>query len=401
QAADHLKQLLAQNPDSAEAHGLLALCLSYDRDQWHEATREAQLAVHLAPDEGFSHYALAVVLEKRNRLPEALKAAQEALRIDSYNVAYYALAASVHAQQAHWQDALDMASQGMAIDPDSSGCATIRSLALERLGRTQDASAEADAAVARNPDSAEAHAMRGWTQMQNGKYKDAQNSFRESLRLDPTYEFARSGMIQALNNNHLLFRLIFRFYSFVGRQTQAAQWALIIGLFVGMRVLRAMSVQYPSLQPYVTPISLLYLSFCLLSWIANPLFNTFLRFHPFGKYLLSNKQKWSSNLIASSIVIGLALGILQAVRGDVPGAVVIFLTSLFLTLPVATIFDVDEGWPMWIAIAAALILGLLCFSTQALIIVGGPWPTTYMPYILGILLFSFAGNYLRSITAKH
>lgn len=400
-AADQLRQLLSQDPDVAEAHALLAMCMTQDQDQWHDATREAERAIYLAPDQSLSHYALAAVLEKRNRLPEALAAAREAIRLDGYVAHYFALAASIEAQQLNWKSAHEIASQGLEVDPDDEGCTTIRALSLERLGRTGDAMSEADAAVAKNPDSAEAHAMRGWAQMQSGQYRAAQESFRESLRLDPTYEFARTGMIQALNNNHLLFRLVFRFYSFIGRMAQAAQWAIIIGLFVGMRILRGLADQYPALQPYVTPISMLYLGFCLLSWIADPLFNTFLRFHPFGRFLLSNKQKWASNLVALCIAIGIAGGVLQAVRGDLPGAIIMLLAPLFLTLPVSTVFAVDEGWPMVVAILAATGLTVVCALTMILVVMDGPWGLGYLLFIMGILVFSFLGNWLRTVTVRN
>ena len=401
QAIEQLAQLLALDPDSSEGHALMALCMTYDRDRWHDATREAEQAIHLAPDFGLAHYALAVVLEKRNRHADALVAVREAIRLEPSQPHFSGLAASLHAQQAQWQEALDVASQGMQVDPDDESCAAMRSLALERLGRTSDAVHEADAAVARNPDSAEAHSMRGWTQLQNGNYTQAQDSFREALRLNPNYEFARSGMIQALNSNHLLFRLVFRFYSFLGRMAQGAQWAIIIGLFVGMRILRQLGNQYPNLQPYITPISVLYLGFCLLSWIANPLFNTFLRFHPFGKFLLSKKQIWSSNLVALCLVAGVAGAVLQFVRGDYPSTFIMFIAPVFLTLPISTAFEVDEGWPMWVAIAASLGLGLLCILSLALITVDGPWSAPLGLYILGILIFSFAGNWLRNVTLKH
>lgn len=404
QAAEELRGVLAAEPNHALAHALLSICLSHNRDQWHEATREAEQAVHLAPDTSLPHYALAIVLEKRNRLPEALQAAQEALRIDPYQSHVYALAGSIQLRQQAWQAALDSASQGLAIDPDDEQCATIRSLSLERLGRKQDAAQEADAAVARNPDSAEAHAMRGWTQMQNGDYKSAQNSFREALRLDPTYEFARSGMIQALNSNHLLFRLMFRFYSFVGRMAEAARWALIIGLVVGVRLLRSLAEQYPVLQPYVTPITMLYLAFCLLSWIADPLFNTFLRFHGFGKYLLSSQQKWASNMVALCLLLALLGAVFFLMRGDGAAAIIVGVASLLLTLPVSSAFDVDEGWPRIVAILCALGLTGLYLATVGLMVLygpDGPWFVPYQVFVLGIVIFSFAGNWLKSITVRH
>ena len=126
QAAEQLKQILASDPNDADAHAMLSLCLSHDEDSWHDATREAEQAIHLAPDFATSHYAMAVVLANRNRFPEASKAIEEALRLDPYQPEFYRLAGSIQAQQQHWQPALDFASEGLAIDPDDEGCSAIR-----------------------------------------------------------------------------------------------------------------------------------------------------------------------------------------------------------------------------------------------------------------------------------
>lgn len=401
QAAELLRQVLASDPNSAESHALLALCLTKDKDQWHEATREAEMAVHLAPDSAFVHYVLAVTFEKRNRFADALSSVREATQLDPYDSAYHRLAASVLAQQERWDEALASATKGLEVNPEDEGCSALRSLCLERLGRTEDAMAEATAAVARNPNSAEAHATRGWAQLNQGDHRAAQESFREALRLDPTYEFARSGMIQSLNNNHLLFRLMFRFYSFVGRMAQSAQWMLLIGLFVGMRVLRGLAQTYPALAPFVTPISFLYIGFCLLSWIANPLFNTFLRFHPFGKFLLSKKETWASSIVAVLLALGMVFGIYRCVVGDIPGGIVGGLCVMFLMMPVATAFEVDGGWPLAVAIVFCVGLGFLALVITSLIAINGNWILVYPAYMIGILIFSFAGNALRQVTVRH
>ena len=179
----------------------------------------------------------------------------------------------------------------MQVNPDDTACAGMRSLALERLGRTSDALQESERAVVRAPDSADAHSMRGWALLQKGRYKESQEAFREALRLEPTHEFARTGMIQALNSNNILFRMMFKFHSMASRLGSGSRWMLIIGLFVGMRLLRSFADANPAWKPYVLPITILYFAFCMLSWIADPLFNAFLRFHPFGKYLLSHQRE--------------------------------------------------------------------------------------------------------------
>ncbi len=400
-AADQLRQVLASDPDIAEAHSLLALCLLENRDQWHDATREAELGVGLAPDSSLSHYVLASVFEKRNRLTEAMQSIDQAIQLAPEQSYFYGLKASIFGQQARWREALEAASTGLSMNAEDESCTSLRAIALERLGQTENAIQQAEAGVSKRPDSSMAHSTRGWALLQSGRYREAQEAFREALRLGPTNEMARVGMIQALNNNHFFFRMIFGFYTFIGRMAQWAQWAVIIGMFVGMRFLRAFANANPEWQPYVLPISVMYLAFCLLSWIAAPMFNTFLRFHPFGKYLLSNQEKWASNLVAVLAVVAVVGATIQAVRSDYGGAMLMFIAPLFLSMPVATAFSVDAGWPRYTCIGICITLGLLCFTSLFFILIDGPWVGPFSLYGLGIMLFTFFGNYLAKVTVKH
>lgn len=400
QATDELKQTLAFEPDIGRAHSLLAICHAQNKDLLREATREAELGVGLAPDDDFAHYALALTLDKRNHFPEAVKAIEQAIALHPESSVYYGLKASLFAQQSRWKPAIEAAELGLSLDAEDETCQSLRSLALGKLGQVDGAVEQAEAQVARRPDSSHAHATRGWALLQQGQYREAEEAFREALRLGPTNEMARAGMMQALNNHHLLFRTMFRFYSLVGRMSQTGQWALLIGLFVGMRLLRMLAQANPWLEPFVFPISILYLAFCLLSWIVNPLFNTFLRFHPFGKYLLSERERWTSNFVAVLLGIGVVGAITQSVRGDFGGAILMFLIPVFLTLPIAKIFTVDEGWPRYVCIAFSIGLGLCAAAILLLLVTDGPWELPLAPYALGILAFSFLGNYLATVNVR-
>ena len=401
QAAEQLKQLLAQDPDDAEAHALLALCLLDNKDQWHNATREAEQSIHLAPDHPFSHYVLASVLNKRSRTAESLAAIDEALRLDPGQSLFYALRASLLAQLERWSECLEAASLGLQMDPDDTSCANMRSLSLERLGRKNDALQQADNAVSRDPDSGHAHSMRGWALLQKGRVAEAQLAFREALRLEPTNEFARTGMIQALNSNNFLFRIAFKFHSFLGRLGSTYRWAIVLGFWVGMQVLQSLGNANPILKPFVTPLLLLYFTFCMLPWIADPLFDAFLRFHPFGKFLLSQKQKWASNLVAGLLVSAIVLIFIQLAKGDIAGAILIGIVPVLLTIPVSICFRVDQGWPLAVAIPAASLMALLSIASVAMILVDGQWWLAFTPFAIGILISSIGGQILMGVTVKH
>lgn len=124
-------------PNFAEAHSLLALCLLENRDSAHDATREAEHAIHLEPDSGFAHYARASVLVKRNQFEEASLRIQEALRLDPDQSHYHALHALILAQQSQWPAALDAASRGLSLDPEDTSCASLRHWLSNALGEKE------------------------------------------------------------------------------------------------------------------------------------------------------------------------------------------------------------------------------------------------------------------------
>ena len=401
QAAEQLRMALASDPNHAVAHALLALCLLEDRDQWQQATREAEQAIGLEPDNGFTHYVLANVLSQRKRFDEALNAIHAALTIDAEDADYYGLQASLYARQERWTAALSAAEQGLSYDAEHSNCESIRSLALERLGRVEDALSQAKESVSRRPDSADAHVALAWAMLNRGDHQGAAVEFREALRLEPSHEMARLGMIQALNSRYFIFRWIFSFYQFVGRMAQYSQWAVIIGMFIGMRLLRAAARAYPALEPFVLPITVLYIGFCLLSWIATPLFNTFLRFHPFGRYLLSRRERWASNCIAGVLSLAFIVTCFELVQGDLGAAFLCGMLLLYITMPVASAFSISEGWPLYVAATCAVVLAGLGITTVGMIVFGGPWSGLLALYALGILAYSFAGNALANVTVRH
>lgn len=96
-AAEEAGHQLASDPDHLLAHCLRTLCLS-KIERHEEAIREAQVAVHLAPDFPNGYAVLGNVLDDVGRLREAEAAARTALRLDPDEAGHYALLASIRIQ---------------------------------------------------------------------------------------------------------------------------------------------------------------------------------------------------------------------------------------------------------------------------------------------------------------
>jgi tetratricopeptide (TPR) repeat protein len=401
QAAEQFRQVLSQEPNDANAHAFLALCLLENKDQWREATREAELAVGLAPDQYFAHYVLAVSFEKRNHFEDALKSIDSALSINPYVASIYGLKASVLLQQRRWGLALDAAEAGLEVDAENETCLSLRSIALEKLGRVGESVQQAEQTVAQNPDSTYAHSTRGWALLQSGQYRKAAESFREALRLGPTNEAARTGMIHALNNHFFVFRMVYRFYAFMGRLANHAQWMIILGLFVGMQLLKGVARANPAFEPFVTPITYIYLSFCILTWTATPLFNAFLRLHPFGKYLLSGTERLASSLVAGLLLFGVLAGIVASFL-SFDHAFLSFILPVFLAMMIAAAFEMEVGWPRNVGFACAGVFALGAVVSVVGLFAGWQgWSSLFVLLVIGFVGYQFLANYLKTVMLRH
>lgn len=402
-AEQELGAVLAKDPQDAIAHLMMSIVYKHTK-RYREATDSAHQAIGLQPDNARCHLILASVFLMRSRYEEAEEAANEALRLDPYDEDVYAILAQIKYSTKSWQEALDWAKKGLEIDPDEPTCQSLRTLSLERLGRKDVAVATSKEALSRNPDDSYSHATHAWALLNNGSHREAQESFREALRLDPTNEFAKQGMIQALNANHLLFRLMFKWYSFIGRMSGKLQWIIILGLFFGNRILNSLAEQIPAIAPFVWPIVFLYLIFAITSWIANPLFNTILRFNRYGKYLLDDRQIMASNIIAGMTAFGLLLGIVLAFsfpEERLLNFLIGFGYALLMLMPISATFSCEDGYPFITMAVVTSILGLLGLGTIGLMfLVGGLPLAPTLAFIYGNIGSQFLGNYLASVEMK-
>jgi len=355
-AERELRGILAEDPNDGGSLALLALCILNDSERLTEATETAQRGVTVAPDESLNHYALAACYLRRNRNDEAEAAVQVSLALDPHDADAFAILARANFARQRYQDALDAADQGLAIDPEHGDSSNIRSITLERLGRATEAVAAATQRLKQDPQDPMAHAAHGYTLLNAGNYQAAQVAFREALRLDPSNDVARMGLITALNNRSFVFRSIHKFYVALSRLNSKAAFLLIIGVWLLIQLLSRMAEQVPGLRPFVIPVVILYVLFVVLTWIANPLFNTFLRFHPFGQHLLDRSQRWASNLIAPCLLLSACSLLIGLLFADLLLGILAGAYWLGLAIPIASTFSMeDQKRRMLLGIASVAI----------------------------------------------
>ena len=366
-AEKELRKAVAEGPDSATAHGLLAITLLNLKHQ-QDALGEAETAVRLGPDWPMPHYIHAQVLDAMDRLKEAERAIREAIRLDPEDADYHASLAGIVFQQSRWADALAATEEGLRQDPDHINCLNFRGLALTKLGRRAEAGQNMTETLARGPENALSHTVQGWNFLESNRPREALESFRTALRLEPDLDYAKRGMVEALKARNWIYRVMLQYFLWMGRLSGRAQWVVVLGLYFGSRLLEAAAKAHPQIQPLVMPIIVVYVIFCVLTWIAQPMFNLLLRLNRFGRYALSKKQIVASNWFGGFLAAALVLAVVGLTCGLWPVTALAIWCGLML-MPVALSMQVSEKKRLLFCAATAVLgliglTGLILFGTE-------------------------------------
>lgn len=381
-AEQELRQALADEPNDAGAHALLALCLC-DRKDYPAATREAEEAIHLGPEVAFAHYALAYTLYHRERLKEAEAAIEQALELAPWDADYYSLLASIRFTQRRWPAALEAAERGLELDAEHGGCTNLRAMSLVKLGRRTEAGAALGHALSRDPEDALTHANQGWTLLEQRQPDKALEHFREALRLEPNLEWAREGIVEALKARHFLYRQMLRYFLWMRRLSGRAQWGVLLGLVFAQELLASKGIPL-ALAPISNLLYWLLIAFVVITWTADPLFNLLLRVNPLGRLALSREQIRASNCVGGCLLLALIALVGWAVSRDFRFALTA-LVSACLILPVAAAFKCPTGWPRMVMAGYTILLAVLGFGANAISVLGPFFLPAHIALLLMVL----------------
>lgn len=369
EAVRELVRHLGDEPDDAHALALLALCQS-DLERYREATEAARHAVAAAPELPLAHYALAYVLLDRDKSADALAAVREALRLDPEHPGFHGLEAAIHAGEKRWKEALAAADRGLALAPDAVQCSNLRALALSGLGRADEASATLRGTLAEDPEEPLSHANLGWNQLERGDLRAAQRSFREALRLDPSLERARQGMLETLKARHRVYRWMLAYFIWMARQTSRRQWMIVLGAYVLFRVVRGIARSHPAAFPWLLPLIVAYGLFFWLLWMADPLFNLLLFAHRDGRRVLSEDERFHALLVGALHAAALALAVLAFGLGDL-ALLAPAVALLLVSLPASAAGQLDRGSRRRLAFhVAAAVLAAASLVSAGLVAAG-------------------------------
>ncbi|HEX8295557.1 MAG TPA: tetratricopeptide repeat protein [Chthoniobacteraceae bacterium] len=364
EAERHFRDALAENPrDDAALHELaLTLHLQDDRDR--EALEVAERAISVDPNDALHHALRAFILNGLDRPKEALAAARESRRLDPYCVNALVAEAQTHMLLRDWSDAERAARAALELDADFSPAANMLAQALRMQNKTAENDAQIAGLLARNPEDEVTHLNAGWSALQRGDHRTAEQHFREALRLDPELDPAREGLLTSFRARSPFYRAYLAYSLWMARHKAGMQWAIIIGVLVGTRLLKVVAQKFsPTLA---TAIGALYLLFVLWIFVADAVGNFILLSDRFARYALRPAEKREAIFVGGGIVLGLLLlgaGLL------IPGGFVLALFGgvlLAASIPFSMVFTNPSrlGSALFAVAGAIPLVGLGVFLIQ-------------------------------------
>ncbi|MBX2923124.1 MAG: tetratricopeptide repeat protein [Chitinophagaceae bacterium] len=392
EAGKLLKDVLSKDPANIRVLAMLAE-IKLHQDQHDEAELLINNAIGLSPDTPWLYFIKARVNINREDYDEAENNLKNAITLNPAEADFFSLWASVNLTRKKYDRALELADEALQRDPENILGLNIRSTALLKLNRKEESFHTIEGALAEDPYNAYTHANYGWSLLEKGEHKKALEHFREALRINPHFEYARSGMAEALKARYWLYKLFLKYAFWIGNLTARYQWAVIIGLYVAFRFLNALAENNEALRPYLMPLIIAFAIFAFSTWIITPVSNLFLRFNAFGKYLLDKNEIRSSNLVAVSFLVFVAGTVVYLVTNDIRWMAPAFF-GFAMMIPLGVLFSFTKNKKIMLAYTAGLALAgmggiVTTFNTGEIYSV----PATL--FIIGFVAFQWLANYLR------
>jgi Tetratricopeptide repeat len=364
-AAKELRSAIAQEPDDGYMHGLLASCL-LDSGEKEQAFNEARQCIKLSPNSPVGFHTLAHCHFQTGQMLEAEVAIEEALLLDPHEPSYWGLFANIEIQNNNLEKALKAAETGLELDPVHAHCHNLRALILSKLGKSEQAKHSLDTAMSVNPEHALTHAYRGWTLLEQHQHDQSREHFREALRLDPSLEWARMGMIKALEMRNWAYQV---------HRRLANKWAGLAAIlwFCLNFQLRSWHPAGPEWQTIALTllsfvswtlfVAFAFFTFLPYTLINEPILRFLLQFDPDGQYVLTKEEKQFNRHLVTFIAIGLVLTVV-GICSSLWWPLAVVVTLYVATLPFSYPEPARRSLKVWAAhlvgaaVAAVFILSL-------------------------------------------
>jgi tetratricopeptide (TPR) repeat protein len=359
EAEREVRQHLSESPDEVYALFLLAEVLSAQH-QHEEALEINSRARGFSPNDDEFIAQRALILFRLDREPEAIKEIQNAIVLNPVAGAYRGVLGELKLATKDYKGALEAANIGLGLNPEDTFCLNVRARALVKLEKPEEALSTIATSLEYQPENSYTHANLGWSKLETGRAQEAQEHFAEALRLQPNFEYAQRGMMEAIKAKNFFYRQFLRYVFWMNRLTAQYQWAFIIGIYLGYRVVSSIAENNPDLAPFLNPILYAYIAFALSTWFFEPISNLFLFLHPYGKFLLKPQEKISARLVGALLAVAIVfIGLHFFSNADHEGYLFSGIGAIAMMIPLSSMFAARTPKDQKILVGTTMLLGAL------------------------------------------
>ncbi len=270
---------LAEEPDSAPTHRMLALSLLY-QSKMEPALAAANEAVAIDPEDDYSHYVVCLILHKQGKYREAERAIDEAKELNPNYAEYHTQDAVLALEQNLLKEAEMKIEHAISLDPTDERALRVLATIAMRSGKLKEATELTREALKLAPEGAHAQALMGNLLQKQKKTGEAIQHYREALRINPTLEWAREGYLEALNSRNPLYGFILSFIWLTERPIRIIWFNVyVIGISIVLYIVMAVVGT-------------------IMKHISKHLLTMFMRFDPVAVEALDYNEIKQSNILA-------------------------------------------------------------------------------------------------------
>mgnify|MGYP000309265845 CR=1 FL=1 len=271
---DRAKQMamdfIARDPSNPSGHMALARIL-HSTEQLPAALRAVETALTFVPDSDAAHILRAEILEDIGRFADAEESYRRGLELDPADAGAHGAYAQLLWKCDRNIEALQRTEHALSLDPDLYWLHNLRArLLLEVHPRHWTISEDAVRTSLRmNPFSADAHATLGLVLLRGRRGAEAEEAFREALRLDPSNKLALTGLSELVKGKAPWYVPMLWYGQMMSRLGADGQLGVLVALWALYSASKALLP--PGNQSAADLMTAVYLGFCAYTWFAEPI----------------------------------------------------------------------------------------------------------------------------------
>ncbi|WP_168119723.1 tetratricopeptide repeat protein [Paenibacillus sp. HB172176] len=239
-AMQEAQQLIAENPDEANAYAVLAQVVMR-MEQYKDAESWSLQALKRDPDNRIAWFVRCVIFYEQQKWKELEQCLQEAQRVDPNEAFYFFLRANALNRKGAYSRAKEELLDGLELAPENALYLAGLSYTEALLGQVAASRQIARQALRLEVESYQVYLYLGWAAERRGDYDDYLLMLKNSVQLDPTDKQIRESYLEALQKNYRFYRILLAPATLLKRMKP---WQVLLSWFIAWIVFKPLVILF-------------------------------------------------------------------------------------------------------------------------------------------------------------